>query len=150
MENEMIDWITGWINLLLTDYESITFLGMFLSFLIINVIFFLWSINKKHANLKCFLFSVISFCFLIILLVNSATIEQIPFYIKHNGKYSNVVKECLNQSHDDSEYYSCVYKYIDYQKQIEEKKREIISSTQDTQEFESKKKQIFEKINNHP
>lgn len=148
MEHKMIDWITGWINLLLTDYESITFLGMFLSFLIINVIFFLWSINKKHANLKGVLFFLISFCFLIILLVNSNTIEQVPFYIKHNGQYSNVVKECLNQAHDDSEYYHCVRKYIDYQKKIEEKKREIISSKQDTQDFESKKKQIFEQINN--
>lgn len=146
----MIDWITGWINLLLTDYNFIACAGMVLSYFIINVIFFLWATNKKHANLKRGLFFLISFCFLIILVINSSTIEHIPFYIKHNGKYSNVVKECLNQSHDDSEYYSCVYKYIDYQKQIEEKKREIISSTQDTQEFESKKKQIFEKINNHP
>lgn len=146
----MIDWITGWINLLLTDYESITFLGMFLSFLIINVIFFLWSINKKHANLKCFLFSIISFCFLIILLVNSATIEQIPFYIEHNGKYSNVVKECLNQSHNSFEYYNCANKYIDYQKQIEAKEREVSYEKQAIQDFESKKKQIFEQINNQP
>ena len=150
MENKMIDWITGWIHLLLTDYESITFLGMFLSFLIINVIFFLWSINKKHANLKMFLFSVISFCFLIILLVNSATIEQIPFYIKHNGKYSNVVKECLNQSYNSIEYYNCANKYIDYQKQIEAKEREVSYENQAIQDFESKKKQIFEKINNQP
>lgn len=47
MKNKMIDWITGWINLLLTDYECITFLGMFLSFLIINVIFFYGQLIKN-------------------------------------------------------------------------------------------------------
>ena len=146
----MIDWITGWINLLLTDYESITFLGMFLSFLIINVIFFLWSINKKHANLKCFLFSIISFCFLIILVVNSTGIRHVPFYIAHNGKYSNVVKECLNQSHDDYEYSYCVHQYISYQKKMEEKRREASSAKQEIQDFESKKKQAFEEINKQP
>lgn len=146
----MIDWITGWINLLLTDYESMTFLGMFLSFLIINVIFFLWSINKKHANLKCFLFSVISFCFLIILVVNSTDIRHVLFYIEHKGKYSNIVKECLNQSHDDYEYFYCVNKYIDYQKQIEAKKQKVSFQKQEIQDFESKKKQAFEKINKQP
>ena len=73
-----------------------------------------------------------------------------PFYIKHNGKYSNVVKECLNQSHDDYEYSYCVHKYISYQKEIEEKRREAISTKQEIQDFESKKKQAFEEINKQP
>lgn len=60
------------------------------------------------------------------------------------------MKECLNQSHDDSEYYSCIYKYIDYQKQIEAKEREVSSQKQEIQDFESKKKQAFEEINKQP
>ena len=146
----MIDWITGWINLLLTDYNFIAWLGMVFSFVIINVIFFLWATNKKHVNLKCGLFFLISFCFLIILVVNSTDIRHVPFYIEHNGKYSNIVKECLNQSHDDYEYFYCVNKYIDYQKQIEAKKQEVSFQKQEIQDFESKKKQAFEKINKQP
>lgn len=33
---------------------------------------------------------------------------------------------------------------------MEEKRRETISAKQEIQDFESKKKQIFEKINNQP
>ena len=43
----MIDWILGWINLLLTDYNFIAWLGMVFSFVIINVIFFCGQLIKN-------------------------------------------------------------------------------------------------------
>lgn len=54
----------------------------------------------------------------------------------------------MNQSHNSFEYYNCANKYIDYQKQIEAKEREVSYEKQAIQDFESKKKQIFEQINN--
>ena len=146
MENKMIDWITGWIHLLIIDYDIIGVLGIISIYAVFFTGVMLWLNDiKKSDNYTTLYIIGVTFLFTKIV-IDSFTINQVPFYIKHNGKYINIVKECAYRVKNNNSYRNCVFKETDSEKQ----KEKTLQENEESQDFESKKKQIFEKINNHP
>lgn len=139
----MIDWITGWIHLLIIDYDIIAIFGMIFIYAAFNIWISLWLNDIKKSSNYAILYIISITFFSTKIVIDSSTINQVPFYIKHNGKYINIVKECAYKTKNNTEYRNCVFKDTDFEK----KKMYQLKKIQD---FESKKKQIFEEINKQP
>ena len=141
-----MDWIVGWMHLLIIDYGIIAVLGMIFIYAAFNIGIFLW-LNDIKKSSNCAILYIIGITFFSSkIVIDSFTINQIPFYIKHNGKYINIVKECAYRVKNNNSYRNCVFKETDSEKQ----KEKTLQENEESQDFESKKKQIFEKINNQP
>ena len=130
----MIDWITGWIHLLIIDYDIIAIFGMIFIYAAFNIWIFLWLNDRKKSSNYAIVYIIGITFFSSKIVIDSSTINQVPFYIKHNGKHINIVKKCAYEASDNSTYRYCVSQRI--------KRGEEIAKNQ---EFESKKKQILEK-----
>ena len=105
----MIDWILGWIHLLIIDYDIIAVLGIIFIYTTLNVMCVFWMKSKKISS--CYIaLSLVGITFFYCTIVkNSITINQVPFYIEHNGKHINIVKTCAYEAGNDNIYENCIF-----------------------------------------